>query len=210
METVEIFDKSEYGPIRTNEYQQSVIDRLCHKNIISSDEFRSKVMDVPEELFFRIKRLIKYAQWKPEASNSQGYEDYVCLLSKGKYPYSEIVTNIFRFQFVGEYLKRIVEDWVQQPLIMEFCFGPRQYKEGSLLINHVDIKNYIVSVTLTIDYDLNEPWPLTCELEDKVLEINLKPGQMLLYEGRSTPHARPYPMNGKYYTNMYAHYYPAV
>ena len=42
----------------------------------------------------------------------------------------------------------------------------------------------------------------------EVHEINLEPGELLLYEGARLVHGRPWPFVGDYYVGLFLHYRP--
>ena len=42
----------------------------------------------------------------------------------------------------------------------------------------------------------------------KNVNVTLKPGEMVMYEGAVVPHGRPYPLNGDFYENLFVHYRP--
>lgn len=208
MGSINIYTKEEYGPIVTNETQAKHIKRRRDlADYYSKDPLHCKLLDIPEELYVRLVRETNRASWYLESNTRERLEAVSAI--RMSYNSSELVTESTYFSTVGRYLKPVAEDWIGEPLILCGVFGPRRYVEGSVLLNHIDMQNYIVSITMTIDTKLNKPWPLTYELDNQVIEVNLEPGQMLLYEGRRTPHARPEPLDGEYYTNMYVHYYPA-
>lgn len=93
-------------------------------------------------------------------------------------------------------------------LVPETMYGPRIYQHGSLLACHTDRDNLIISSTLLIDYELDVPWPLVLFFPNRIVEIYMEAGEMLFYEGNVIPHARPTPMRGTYFANVYYHYRP--
>ena len=62
---------------------------------------------------------------------------------------------------------------------------------------------------MQIDQKVDEDWPIVIGNKNgKQSNITLKPGEMLLYESARVPHGRPYPLNGDYFDNIFAHFYP--
>ena len=58
--------------------------------------------------------------------------------------------------------------------------------------------------------NVDEAWPLVIEDHDgKEHEVIMEPGQMVLYESARLVHGRPYPLEGKSYTNLFVHFKPA-
>jgi prolyl 4-hydroxylase len=107
-------------------------------------------------------------------------------------------------------LKPLHEAWAGQPLEVSYCYGIRCYQRGTFLHNHVDRQPHIVSTTICVDHALNAPWPLHIEnIDGAVSQINLEPGEFVLYEGTRLAHGRPYPLDGDYYAGVFVHYRPA-
>lgn len=108
-----------------------------------------------------------------------------------------------------EELRPIHESWAGEELEGTSCYGIRVYRTGSYLHPHVDRPDtHIVSSTLCIAKDLDAPWPLWIERDGEVEEVELEPGEMLFYESATQEHGRPYPLLGRYYAGMFAHYRP--
>jgi prolyl 4-hydroxylase len=71
------------------------------------------------------------------------------------------------------------------------------------------VETHIISALLNIDQDVDEKWPL--EIEDHYYRkhyLNLRPGEMLFYEGAKLDHGRPQPLKGRLYANVFVHYKP--
>jgi hypothetical protein len=61
----------------------------------------------------------------------------------------------------------------------------------------------------TPQQDVTEPWPLEmADLHGKVHPLNLKPGEFVMYESASCAHARPNPLQGSHYTNLFMRFRP--
>ena len=89
-------------------------------------------------------------------------------------------------------------------------FGPRVYCAGAALVQHVDtISTHIISSSMTIAEDVDEPWPLVLENKaGEIIEVFIPPGFALFYEGAFISHGRPLPLKGRYFANIYFHYAP--
>ena len=60
-----------------------------------------------------------------------------------------------------------------------------------------------------IDQKVDEDWPLRLvDHKGQKHTLTLKPGEMLLYESSTVPHARQTPLNGTYFDNLFVHYKP--
>lgn len=208
--------------LQTSSEQKYHIDnnRRLLKNQHTKDGYA--VVDVPNSLFSSMLQKIHSpsTSWIPEAEDLEeslrktgissslggGDEDFF-------YPFSELYIHDHDPSFftnVGIALQSCVEEWSQIPFLQfSNSFGPRKYRERSLLVPHVDrLPTHILSISLTIEYKVRTPWALVLELPEDIVEVYLEPGQMLLYEGAFISHSRPMPLDGDYYTNVYFHYYP--
>ena len=57
--------------------------------------------------------------------------------------------------------------------------------------------------------DVEEDWYLEVYGHDgKATNVTMKPGDMVLYESHSVIHGRPFPLNGKFYANIFVHFEP--
>lgn len=111
---------------------------------------------------------------------------------------------------VCDALKPQHEQWSGMKLQESACYGFRAYQRGSYLHNHVDRgMTHIISSTICVDYQLDEPWPLYVEdIFGEAHQVNLEPGEFLFYEGARLIHGRPWPLKGDYYIGMFVHYRP--
>jgi prolyl 4-hydroxylase len=111
---------------------------------------------------------------------------------------------------MSELLRPLHEAWSGMALTESACYGFRAYQRGSYLLNHVDrTETHIISSTVCVDASLDEPWPLYVEdVLGEVHQINLEPGELLLYEGARLVHGRPWPLVGDYYVGLFVHYRP--
>ncbi|MEM1182621.1 MAG: hypothetical protein AAGM22_30020 [Acidobacteriota bacterium] len=102
------------------------------------------------------------------------------------------------------------EAWSGMELTESACYGIRVYQRGSYLFNHVDkTETHVISSTICVDHRLEEPWPLCIEdIEGRMHQVNMEPGEFLFYEGAKLRHGRPYPLLGDYYAGMFVHYRP--
>lgn len=90
-------------------------------------------------------------------------------------------------------------------------YGIRVYHRDTVIIPHVDWEPLILSAILNVDQDVDEDWPL--EIIDRngmAVNITMQPGEMVLYEGHSTIHGRPFPLKGNFYANAFVHFEPAA
>jgi prolyl 4-hydroxylase len=111
---------------------------------------------------------------------------------------------------VSRALQPAHEAWSGMKLAESACYGFRIYQRGSYLHNHVDrTQTHIISSTICVDHQLDEPWPLYIEdIDGKAHQVNMEPGEFVFYEGARLIHGRPWPLKGAYYIGMFVHYSP--
>ena len=78
---------------------------------------------------------------------------------------------------------------------------------------HVDRANsHVISAVMHIarDYGVETGgWPIEIvDFDGNQQEVELQPGQMLLYESSKCYHGRPKPFKGKYYASAFMHFKP--
>ena len=109
-------------------------------------------------------------------------------------------------------LQPIHEAWSHTNLIGNNAYGLRVYRNQSNLQMHVDESStHIISSILHVGHDPDgDPWPLVIEdLHGNTHEVFLETGDMILYESSKCFHGRPKRYNGKWYSSIFTHYYPA-
>jgi len=112
-------------------------------------------------------------------------------------------------------LRPLHEAWASIPaggLASSNAYGLRIYRPGNTLTMHTDhSETHVISSILHVDRDTDVPWPIVIEGYDgKTHEVDLQPGEMLLYESAKCNHGRPRALQGKWYTSLFIHYKPVV
>lgn len=120
--------------------------------------------------------------------------------------------GIYSKERLGNELKPMLSDWYHgnDPLFLTSIYGVRRYTNGSILRMHVDtVGTHVVSAIINVDQNVTNDWPLIIlGHNDEEYSINMKPGDILLYESAKLLHGRPEPMNGLHYDNIFVHYAP--
>ena len=108
-------------------------------------------------------------------------------------------------------LKPTHEEWCGFELEPAACYGFRVYLPGAYLHEHVDRQDsHVISSTLCVDKQTYAPWPLRAEDADGAFhQIEIDPGETVLYESARIAHGRPGPLNGGFYAALFLHYRPA-
>ena len=105
--------------------------------------------------------------------------------------------------------KLILESWTGVELSPSSLYGVRVYTEGAVLAPHVDRLPLVVSAIVNVAQDVDEDWPLEVIGHDGAAHnLTLEPGEMILYESHSIIHGRPFPLQGRYYANVFIHFEP--
>jgi len=155
-------------------------------------------------------RLLAHFRDNIERFSSEGPVDEIRTASSQTIPTLLFEDAAFNAQ-LAEDLRPLHEEWAQMPLLLSACYGLRCYQRGTFLYSHVDRQPHFVSSTICVDQRLDSPWPLSIVNADgQESQIDLEPGELVLYEGARLPHGRPYPLDGDFYAGIFVHYYPAV
>jgi hypothetical protein len=81
----------------------------------------------------------------------------------------------------------------------------RVYKHGDILAAHVDRPSCEVSVTISVGYEADAPWPLWIDQRGSPTAIELEPGDGMLYRGTQVRHWRD-AFSGTEATQLFLHY----
>lgn len=74
----------------------------------------------------------------------------------------------------------------------------------------IDSLPLVLSAIINVAQDVDEDWPLEVIGHDGIaVNLTMQPGDMILYESHSVIHGRPYPLQGKYFANVFVHFEPA-
>lgn len=112
---------------------------------------------------------------------------------------------------IVQYVQPVLERWIggNTPLVLTSIYGVRKYIDGAILSPHVDRLPLVTSCVLQVAQDVDEDWPLEVIGHDgKAVNITAHPGDMILYEGHSIIHGRPFPLKGRHYANVFLHFEP--
>jgi len=101
---------------------------------------------------------------------------------------------------------------LKEDVMVSSMYGIRTYESDSVMSPHVDLLPFVATAVLNVAQLLGEDgedWPLELYAHDgNAYNVTLSPGDMLLYEGHSIIHGRPFPFVGEYYANIYIHFEP--
>jgi len=97
-------------------------------------------------------------------------------------------------------VKPVMEKYTNLKLVETYSYS-RLYKKGDILHKHKDRPSCEISSTMNLGGDL---WPIYLE-NNKVIEVNLKPGDILIYRGCDLAHWRD-KFKGKSCGQVFLHY----
>ena len=209
MATVAKWPKDQYlVDLPSNEKQEKFIDK--GKTIPHYSERGFQVGSLTKEQHRRLVQQYKRATYITECEDYDHLEDEAIIRATDKsvWPVSTVCIDREYFQRFFKSLTPLIMEWSKENVKEEVIYGPRIYRRGAVLLNHVDkYKTHLLSITTTLDYNIEYPWPIVLTLDDETIaEVNLEPGDYLLYEGARLAHCRPSPLQGEYYANMYFHW----
>lgn len=99
--------------------------------------------------------------------------------------------------------------WAGVELQPVAAYGMRIYREGQRVEMHIDRPaTHVISSMMVVAQDVDAPWPLHLDVDDRRHELYVQPGQMLLYEGASCPHGHLVSFAGRSYVIALFHYCP--
>jgi hypothetical protein len=81
----------------------------------------------------------------------------------------------------------------------------RVYKKGDRLKKHKDRPSCEISLSLSLGYDPDEPWPLWVEGDAGATELRITRGDAVLYKGTAVAHWRE-EFQGNYAAQVFLHY----
>merc|ERR1711871_1684206 len=91
-------------------------------------------------------------------------------------------------------------------------YGPRLYRNGSILHQHLDVwETHVLSAVVVIGKrGMQQPWPMQMVSQDGTRhEIDDQPGDVIFYESAITPHSRDASkLRGREVANLFAHFRP--
>ena len=161
------------------------------------------------ELFRKISLYYHTNKIKSEIETGDAIGNYVISSNKNPPSYFLKITKGIEDELKGELINKL-QRWSNCKLEWTATYGIRTYRRGSFLKMHTDrYDTHIISVIINVDQDIDEDWPLILidnyGREEKLI---LKPGEIIFYESGRCRHGRPYPLNGKSFSNIFFHTKP--
>lgn len=165
-----------------------MISALVEDNYLVIDNFISEA---------RAKELYEFFKASSEEDTEMFEKDAQCPLSPATYNYKKFV------ELLVEKIPAL-STIIDEPLLPTYSYA-RLYKNGDRLCPHRDSEACEISVTLHIGGD-GTSWPLFLTRPDKrVVSVDLKPGQAVVYLGIISTHWRE-KFTGQDYGQVFLHY----
>mmetsp|Transcript_31574 Transcript_31574/g.65674 ORF Transcript_31574/g.65674 Transcript_31574/m.65674 type:complete len:604 (+) Transcript_31574:38-1849(+) len=124
--------------------------------------------------------------------------------------YDEVESTDLRTQIWNE-IQPIIEKWsnTTNELSPSALYGIRVFGNNAIIPPHVDAPPFVLSAVIHVASTTREPWVMEMLGHDgKVYNLTTEPGDMVLYEGQSVIHGRPFPMNGVFHSDIFVHFEP--
>jgi len=159
-----------------------------------------KVVDIPTPVYQMLSTWYDRSQMVDE--NYESKDDYIkepCYLQ-------DINAHPEKVDFVKKTMLEMSEIWCGRKLKPAVIYGIRSYSSGSVLKEHYDRQDtHHVATSMPIASD--HSWSLNIQDHDKQWwEVDVEPGQGIMFESGVCIHGRLDPFKGTFYDNIYAHY----
>eukprot|EP00605_Chrysophyceae_sp_TOSAG23-4_P000532 GSChrysophyteH1.ASY1.ANO1.601.1 assembled CDS len=166
------------------------LDQPAHQHNYTKIGFLKRKL--PDNIFKRLKDFFEENKHKEKAEQWPRGNTYVNHWKAPTYMVSfedpTIKSGYSLKQDLWDEVKPIISEWTGQELTESSLYGIRVYKNNS---------------------DIDEPWPVEVIGHDgKAYNVTMEPGDMVLYESHTVLHGRPFPLNGRFYANVFVHYIP--
>jgi hypothetical protein len=174
------------------------------------------VLDFPEEL----RTVIEW--FKTNRENTEGVDVMVNEIVPGNYANDkeESTLSILSLdkgsgnaihKHIQRVMKPILAEWADESegdLIFTALYGVREYSRDSQMLMHVDrhTTHHISAVVHLYQDGMDEGWPFSIQVGDKVSEIFCSKPCLVLYESASCFHGRPRRLQGNAYASAFIHY----
>lgn len=122
--------------------------------------------------------------------------------NNGRYNENTATATDLRTQIWNE-IQPIIEKWsnTTNELSPSALYGIRVFGNKAIIPPHVDAPPFVLSAVIHVASTMHEPWVMEMLGHDgKVYNLTTEPGDMVLYEGQSVIHGRPFPMNGVFHS----------
>jgi hypothetical protein len=181
-------------------------NQLCSQVVVGNfTDAGYKVVDLPKEVYAKVKQHF-------DENYENRRDEHIPLEMDGVLP--KFVHNPASLnQYVLSELRALHEEWAGVKLRPSIAYGTRVYQRDNTLAMHIDvIETHVISSILPVSRehdDEGNPWPIEIEgFDGLVHQIDIRPGQILLYESAKCPHGRPKKFHGNFYAAMFVHYRP--
>ena len=186
----DICDKNERDRLALNALQPSLM-----KNITETGYAKMKTPATTQQIldsyFRKFDKNLDYEEWGRQ-THANHWEPELFTHD------IELFMPLADRQTIQRQVQQVVERWCGVPLTFTTMNGIRGYRRGAVLAPRVEKLPMVISAILNVDqedYKDSEEWPLEVIGRDGMaVNLTLQAGEMILYEGVSIIHGRPYPL----------------
>ena len=106
-------------------------------------------------------------------------------------------------------IRPAAESWTGKSLLPTYVTDIRFYGDGTIVAPQVDRLPLVITTMIVVAEDVREPWPVELIGHDGVaVNVTVEPGEMIMYEGHSVIHGRPYALTGEGSASLLVHFEP--
>ena len=180
------------------------IENVFDKNgyVVVTDAVSKEVCKFVNEYFLMKRKVVEQMKFTKVISP---FIEYLGVWNDAQVPGTYSHYSDFAMETLLKGLKSTMQEVTGRKLYENYSYA-RIYKYGDLLRRHKDRFSCEISTTLNLGGD---PWPIYLDPTggegNEGIEVNLRPGDMLVYKGNMLEHWR-YAFTGSQCTQVFFHY----
>lgn len=173
-----------------------------NKYVVVKDAISKELANFVNDYFLMKRKVVEQMRFTKVISP---YVEYLGTWNDEQIPGTYSHYSDFAMETLLKKLKPLMEKVTNRKLYENYSYA-RIYKYGDMLRRHIDRFSCEISTTLNLGGD---PWPIyldpTGGTGNEGVEVNLTPGDMLVYRGNILEHWR-YAFTGNQCTQVFLHY----
>jgi len=173
-----------------------------NKYVVVKDAISKELANFVNDYFLMKRKVVEQMKFTKVISP---YVEYLGTWNDEQIPGTYSHYGDFAMETLLKKLKPLMEKVTNRKLYENYSYA-RIYKYGDMLRRHIDRFSCEISTTLNLGGD---PWPIYLDPTEGTgnegVEVNLTPGDMLVYRGNILEHWR-YAFTGNQCTQVFLHY----
>lgn len=173
-----------------------------NKYVVVKDAVSKELANFVNDYFLMKRKVVEQMKFTKVISP---YVEYLGTWNDEQIPGTYSHYSDFAMETLLKKLKPLMEKVTNRKLYENYSYA-RIYKYGDMLRRHIDRFSCEISTTLNLGGD---PWPIYLDPTEGTgnegVEVNLTPGDMLVYRGNILEHWR-YAFTGNQCTQVFLHY----